>query len=134
MTRPHPWHALAAGVVLGAIAACASPQRPSAWEERSWRAQEILTLESQIRDYRRQLGLQPNPDRFYFQAPIPLRTPAAGTDECRDVCDLARYICGAKDDICRIAGELGDDPWASGKCEKAKASCREANQRCKDCE
>ena len=56
------------------------------------------------------------------------------TEECQDVCSLAGAICENADSICRIAGELPGDTWAEGKCDSAKASCKEAKERCCSCE
>ena len=52
---------------------------------------------------------------------------------CADVCELGSAICENAEDICAIAAELGDDAWAKDKCDSAKASCREAQERCCQC-
>jgi hypothetical protein len=53
---------------------------------------------------------------------------------CNDVCSLAENICDNAERICTLADELGkDDDFAQQKCTSAKASCREAKQRCCGC-
>ena len=53
---------------------------------------------------------------------------------CNDVCNLADAICDNAERICEIAAELGsDDKLGQEKCASAKASCREAKQRCCSC-
>ena len=124
-------------LVLAGLAAlsCASGQRPAAQapESRDRRAEEILALDTQIREWRVQGGLSAFPDRkFYNQPEMPQpQTPYA--DECRDICSLADAICSNKDRICDIAGEMPEDTWAKGKCDSAKASCNEARDRCTNC-
>jgi hypothetical protein len=53
---------------------------------------------------------------------------------CNDICSLADNICDNAERICTLADELGkNDDFAQGKCTSAKASCREAKQRCCGC-
>lgn len=55
-------------------------------------------------------------------------------DTCSDVCSLADAICDNAEQICILADELGtSDTWAQEKCANAKASCRDAKQRCCQC-
>jgi hypothetical protein len=54
-------------------------------------------------------------------------------DACADVCNIAEAICDNADEICRLAEDLAGDSWAKEKCDSAKASCREAVERCCDC-
>ena len=66
------------------------------------------------------------------RACAPTTTPVPPT--CSDVCSLADAICDNAEAICGIADELGkDDHVAQEKCTSAKASCREAKQRCCNC-
>ena len=132
MTRRCLWF----GTLIFAGLACASAQKVR-WEKRDRLAAEIIKLDGEIRHYRQDLGLPSRP-RLLQQMPTsrkrsrPAMTPR--TRVCQDVCDLARFICEAKDDICHIADELGqDDTWAQQKCRGAKASCGEANARCEIC-
>jgi hypothetical protein len=55
------------------------------------------------------------------------------TAVCTDTCNLKDAICDNAESICRIAGELGNDDWADKKCSSAKASCKEATQKCCEC-
>ena len=119
-------------------AACAGQQPRSQYVERDIRRDEILMLDGKIMDYRRELGLEPRPASWLIQmhsaGPVVTSPDEEETgDVCRQVCDLAEYICGAQQDLCRIAGELGDDDWAKAKCDSAKASCAEAKKRCVEC-
>ncbi len=52
---------------------------------------------------------------------------------CKSTCTLGKSICDNSTSICRIAGELGDDPWANEKCDSGKVSCKEAKVRCDQC-
>ena len=52
---------------------------------------------------------------------------------CVDVCQLAGSICDSATSICRLAGELGNDEWAQGRCRAATESCTRADQRCCEC-
>ena len=55
------------------------------------------------------------------------------TEACDDVCNLKKDICDNAASICRIADDLGDDAWARNKCNSAKASCKEATEKCCGC-
>lgn len=132
----------AAAAALASLAAlsCGPSRHVPGPTDHQRRSDEIIALDRDIVRWRQELGLAPQPESRWFlvnpkiERDVPW-TPAAGprSAECRDVCDLARYICDAKDQICRIAGDMGDDVWARHKCEKAKASCREAKKSCRDC-
>jgi len=125
--------------VLVLMTACAGQQPRSQYVERDIRRDEILMLDGKIMDYRRELGLEPRPSAWLIQMHRSGPTVASLPEEedkgnvCTTVCDLAEYICGAQQDICRIAGDLGDDEWARAKCDSAKASCAEAKKRCVEC-
>jgi hypothetical protein len=131
--------------LLLALCGCATQPPTSPYSTRDIKRNEILMLDGKIIDYRRELGLGPRPSPWLVQhlaagptvSMYPARdrpAPGEGTDVCTEVCDLARYICRAQEDICRIAGELGEDDWARAKCASAKASCAEAKRRCADCQ
>ncbi len=133
------------GLVAGlVIAACVQPQ-PAAplWQNHHAEKNEITALATQIRDWRREAGLEVEPEvRAVVQmrnitvrhakavCPAAYQPPAA----CSDVCGLADAICDNAETICAIAAELGGDPWAAQKCDSAKASCREAKERCCACD
>lgn len=128
---------LALGLVVGCAAGPAPV--PSADERRR---DEIIALHNRLMDMRHEVGLQPRPADAFLRATretkdkdaIAWCAPAtAAAPACEDVCDLAEYVCAAKDDICRLAGELGDDAWARGKCDFARASCCESRERCRTC-
>jgi hypothetical protein len=104
---------------------------------------EITALWTQIRDWRREAHMELEPtrqnifqwrDRSIPEAKnvCPEAHPVPPT--CNDVCSLAENICDNAEAICILADELGkDDEYAQGKCANAKASCREAKQRCCTC-
>ncbi|MEZ4360381.1 MAG: hypothetical protein R3B48_09385 [Kofleriaceae bacterium] len=132
--------ALLAGAL--ALVACAGRPPPAQWQSQQMRKNEITALWTQIRDWRREagMGVDPSPTMVFAmsrqRAPHVERTCPAGHTvpaTCGDICNLAEAICDNAESICSIAAELGDDPWATGKCDNAKASCKEAQQRCCDC-
>lgn len=132
---------LCAGIAIGA---CVKNKSGALDQQRIDRKNEITALWTQIRDWRREAGLEVEPtsrsltevrslpfsrvrrERLCPEAPPP---PA-----CEDVCSLADAICDNAESICGIAAELAPDEWAAEKCTSAKASCREAKQRCCSCD
>lgn len=134
--------ALASGLMLAAaIVACARTPHPQT-ETRMQKLNEITTLWAQIRGWRREarMDLDPEPTTMHTWSgrtvpeaarvcpeslPIPTR--------CDDVCSLGEAICDNAERICTLADELGNDQLAQEKCTSAKASCREAKQRCCTC-
>ena len=135
--------AILVGAVIGAAVACGGRPAPSpAWSELSAKRNEITALATQIRQWRHKAGLEVEPDDATVVAMA--RTSAASAaracvlpgppqPRCADVCELGSAICDNAEDICGIAAELGDDAWAKDKCDSAKASCREAQERCCAC-
>lgn len=126
--------------LLAVTAACASPAPRSSFAPRDSKHDEILLYDQDIRRWRTELKLSLNPDehkiRMFHHQPVQKPPePVANIGEvCLDVCDLATRICEAQEHICKIAGELGpEDEWAAQKCDSAKASCKEAKDRCTDC-
>jgi len=141
------------GVLLGLaisgwMLACGGSQTPQdcARGSQCWQEQqraEILQRWAEIRQYRREahMDLDPAPsDVLQMQSktvkelkqtcPDNHKEP----DSCSDICSLGHNICDSAESICRIADELGkSDDFAQQKCTSAKASCREAEQRCCDC-
>jgi hypothetical protein len=106
------------------------------------RHQEITALWTQIRQWRldARLAVEPSPALVDELAAVTaadvaatceLAEPTAGT--CREICDLGDAICDNASAICRIADDLPGDDWARDKCDSAKASCREAEERCCAC-
>jgi hypothetical protein len=130
--------ALVAGMAGGAlVTACA--RRPPNGPRRD----EVMALWTQIRDWRREAGIGVEPAASTVQQMAPMTVararrmstpcPTSPPRACHDVCSLADAICDNAERICDIAAEL-DDGWASEKCNSAKASCREATERCCTCE
>lgn len=129
--------AIALAVVL---AACGSSNKSVELMKQDKRT-EIIALWTQIRSWRldAKMSLDPAPDSLLgvrgqtvqvaqrvCQAQVPTT--------CNDVCNLSDAICDNAERICEIAAELGpDDKLGVEKCESAKASCREAQQRCCRC-
>ncbi|MBP8806799.1 MAG: hypothetical protein KBG48_32510 [Kofleriaceae bacterium] len=135
--------AVTAAAVVGIVACAGRPQPSIAWSELQAKRNEITALSTQIRQWRREAGLGVEPDAAAVLAMA--RTTAASAarvctrpapvpERCADVCELGAAICENAEDICAIAAELGDDPWAADKCDSAKASCREAQERCCGCD
>lgn len=58
--------------------------------------------------------------------------PAAG-ERCASACTLAASICDNQRKICELARQLDGDDWAAHKCERARASCTTAHDRCCGC-
>ena len=113
------------------------------YQQADKRKEEILDLWMQIRTWRvDELGLPANPHRTELSAVyrssirrlrVCPKQPKPKTPKCTDVCTIKEAICDNAADICRIAGELPSDGWARDKCTSAKASCKEARQRCCGC-
>jgi hypothetical protein len=131
---------LVLGIGLSIVVACGgAPPPPPTVDKHT----QILLLWSQIRDWRHEAHMPLDPPRalmFQYQA-LPLQqVKRVCTDghqvpkTCDDVCDLSDAICDNAEAICGLADDLGkDDTFAQDKCTSAKASCREAKQRCCDC-
>jgi hypothetical protein len=127
------------GVVIGAaIAACAQqtiPPQPAA-------VQEITMLWGQIRQWRHEAKMEVEPAAADVMAmrrgwPVgPTCRDSRPSPACADICDPADAICDNAERICDLAGELADTQWAEwakDKCASAKASCKEAANRCCEC-
>ncbi len=153
MSHPSRNHLGAAlwGVLLGlgiaiAIAACASQSRSATVAGMDARKQRIQELWNEIGDWREEKGMARDPLIDLTRRPEIIQNsvskirqcppdddPPAKTEVCDDVCDLKKNICDNAESICRIAGQLGDDDWARDKCKSAKASCKEATEKCCGC-
>lgn len=151
MKHAVPALAVCAGLLigLGALLSCGGPQtvsdearRKAAKVEDAKR--EITALWTQIRQWRkegRMSRLEPTSAQKISMryktsrqaAGVCPDDPRPKTPKCQDVCSLGNAICENAGRICRIADELKGDPWAREKCNSAKASCREAKQRCCKC-
>ncbi len=138
--------ALVVGISTGLlIGACMKGNTPGAGRELAQqRKNEITSLSTQIRDWRHEAGMGVEPDartvnRVGAMTVLAVRKTAMcpahqPSDACEDVCSLADAICDNAESICAIAAELDGDIWADDKCDSAKASCREAKQRCCSCD
>lgn len=125
---------IAAAIILGI--ACGGRQTPV-----DTRPQEILLLWGEIRKWRveKGWGVEPHPTTLMQMTRQTVKQAESVCPEghevpksCEDVCGLADQICDNAESICRIADDLGT-AWAAEKCTSAKASCREAKQRCCKC-
>jgi hypothetical protein len=134
---------LGATLTIAVAIASACATKPPPEQPRSDKRAEIIALWTQIRDWRLQakMGLDPSPQTEMSMRGMTVPQAKAVCPEahevppaCNDVCDLADAICDNAERICDIATELGpDDKLGAEKCESAKASCREAKQRCCKC-
>lgn len=129
--------ALLVGLVIGACVAHKGTYTPA---NRS----EITALWTQIRDWRREAGMDVEPpvaavnqaDRMDVSTArkAPICRTYTPTPACDDVCSLADAICDNATNICELASGMPGDTWAEDKCNSAKASCREAKERCCSCD
>ena len=138
---------LALGITIAVVMSCGGSQEPGTMDERMriklQKENEITALWTQIREFRRDGKMPLDPPRSlqiqFERSPVDAvkRVCTDGHEvpkTCDDVCDLATAICDNMEAICGIADDLGkDDTFAQEKCASAKASCREAKQRCCDC-
>ena len=131
---------LAAALVI--LVGCGAAQKPDI-DGTLDKENRITVLWTQIREFRRDANMPLDPARtFVFQFHSRSVREAAYVctagqqvpPRCDDVCSIADDICDNAEAICTIADELGKgDEYAQDKCASAKASCREAKQRCCDC-
>jgi hypothetical protein len=134
---------LALGLLLGAgfafaIVACAGPELKG--PDRSDSITQITALWTQIRAWRLEAGMKVDPANETVFAVRGKPVKEVGkvcpdthpiTKTCEDICSLADAICDNAEAICDLADKLGkDDHQAQEKCTSAKASCKEAKQRC----
>ena len=130
-------------IVVALITACGGSSPPIDWPSKLAKENEITTLWTQIREWRREakLDLDPSPTELMQvqrATVVDAKRVCVAAREippaCNDVCDLGTSICDNAETICKIADELGkQDTFAQDKCTSAKASCREAEQRCCKC-
>jgi hypothetical protein len=134
---------LALAALLVVLSACpGAPKGPSASEQRMQKQNQITALWTQIRDWRREAGMDVDPSPILISQPPKTVSDAKRVcpeshkvpATCNDICSLADAICDNAEAICGLADDLGkQDDFAQGKCTSAKASCREAKQRCCGC-
>jgi hypothetical protein len=105
------------------------------------RPDEILLRWGEIRRWRVEagMGVDPHPSTMIQMTRQTVKQAESVCPDghtvpktCDDICSLAENICDNAESICRIAAEL-NTAWALDKCTSAKASCREAKQRCCGC-
>lgn len=123
---------------IAIAAACAGGQK--SWELRQQKKHDLGILYSEIREWRREAGLDLEPPlheinqirRTKSVKEVKAVCPShpVTSSACADVCTLADHICDNAESICAIAAELEGDSWAAEKCASAKASCREAKKKC----
>jgi hypothetical protein len=134
--------AVAGALVLAIVACVKAPSPEPEWQRRQAKLNEITALWTQVREWRRELGMELDPSpQSLFQirgrkvSEVKKICPNGHSvhKTCADVCVLAGHICDNAETICIIADELGkNDQLAQEKCTSAKASCKEAKQRCCD--
>ena len=133
----------AIAVALLFVMACGGAQQPIDWDKKLAKENQITDLWTQIRGWRRDahMNLEPAPGVEIqvrgHSVPEAKNVCTAAHEvppKCADVCELSGDICDNAEAICKIADELGkQDEYAQDKCASAKASCREAQQRCCNC-
>lgn len=103
---------------------------------------EITRLWNEIREERIAADMSPEPltSETSRMQPMSVRKIQEDTEHqdpssqtCISTHKLEGSICKNADSICRLAGELGNDAWASEKCNSGKASCEEAAKKCVVC-
>lgn len=129
-----------AAVLITSIVIASSCGGPPNVKRSEGQRNDITALWSQIREWRREAGMEldPHPQTINQYLRVPVKQaravcPSAHevTESCSNVCTLAEHICDNAEQICILADELGkNDTWAQDKCASAKASCREAKQNC----
>lgn len=136
------------GILAGVLAAvlmvaCMSGHAPRPGsDDRISKLNEITALWTQIRQFRADMHmeLEPGPSALIAiqnktvkdvqrVCPDNHRVPKT----CEDTCTLSGHICENAELICKIADELGPEDRSQEKCTSAKASCREAKQKCCNC-
>lgn len=130
---------LTLGGMIAGIVACGGTQGPKGFDKRN----EISNLWTQIRGWRHEakMDLDPPAQMIQVVGAKTVRDAAKVCKEsqkeppsCSDICSIADAICDNAEAICGLADELGkNDMFAQEKCTSAKASCREAKQRCCGC-
>ena len=131
---------LALGTVIAIVVSCGGAQPAQTNTDKHT---QIAILWAQIRDWRREAKMPLDPPRTlmitFERSPVDqvkrvCADAHAVPKTCDDVCNLSDAICDNAEAICGLADDLGkDDTFAQEKCASAKASCREAKQRCCDC-
>ena len=131
--------ALTAGLI---VAACAAKQPSRSVSQFDEDKADIALMSSEIRQWRAEMGLgvEPPAETLLQYRHVPVKKlrlcpdePAPNGEKCKDVCTLKDHICDNAENICRIAEDLDGDGWAIEKCNTAKASCKQATEKCCEC-
>ncbi|MBS1119675.1 MAG: hypothetical protein H6Q90_1903 [Deltaproteobacteria bacterium] len=130
-------------LIAGLMLSCMRAPQAAMPDPRPQKMTEIIALWAQIRGFRREahMDLDPNPTtELQWRTKTVSEAARVCADghqvpkTCGEICSLADAICDNAEAICGLANELGkDDQAAQEKCTSAKASCREAKQRCCNC-
>jgi hypothetical protein len=132
------------------VVACAKPtpepapmRVPGITAEEQILLEEIQVRDTEIRAFRRDLGLSTDPSVsernqwriIHLSKAIEFCPEYAEpkTAKCQDMCSLADHICENAEEICRIADDLAGNSWAEDKCSSAKVSCKDGKKACCDC-
>lgn len=132
---------VAAAIAVGTLAtSCATRSPEPSYAQVDASRDEIRTLWHQIRNWRVEGGMGADPQSHVIRATDSYTVRALRvcpavpeSDRCRDVCNLKDAICDNAARICGLSDEIGNDPWSAEKCSSAKASCKEARERCCRC-
>ena len=133
---------LAGLLLVGLVLSCARGPFPHGEGDRIAKMNEVTALWTQIRQFRAEMNLPLEPsssmlvefkNKSVKDAQRVCADNHAVPKPCEDTCTLSGHICDNADLICKIADELGENDRAQEKCTSAKASCREAKQRCCNC-
>lgn len=136
---------ICAGLLVAAlIIGCAtSKPRTTTTDDRFVKLGLITQLWMQIRGFRAEAGMELDPPQaleLQWRGKTVNEAARVCTEghpvprTCGEVCSLADNICDNAEAICGLADEIGkQDRLAQEKCASAKASCREAKQRCCAC-
>lgn len=129
------------GIAIAIVVACGAAPKEMKWPDP--RDNEITNLWTQIRGWRADAHMQldPTPQDLlqWRRGTVPEAKRVCQKNHtvpstCNEVCNLSDDICDNAERICDLADELGKgDEYAQDKCTSAKASCREAQQRCCEC-
>ncbi|MBA2538791.1 MAG: hypothetical protein H0V17_04080 [Deltaproteobacteria bacterium] len=133
--------AIALGLAIAALVlSCSQVNRPGG--NHLDKMNEINLLWTQIRQFRAEAGMGLEPaatmlNEYRGKTVNDAKRVCADNHRvpkpCEDTCTLSGHICENAELICKIADELGEHDRAQEKCTSAKASCREAKQRCCNC-
>jgi hypothetical protein len=125
----------AAGACLVFLVACAAarPSAVPAAPPASSDHDQIQQLSDEIAAQQVQLGLPANATPMAAAPEAPQTCQRSPSETCTQTCTLTDAICSNASKICDLAGKLGNDAWATQKCEDAKTTCSAATKRCCDC-